>query len=87
MSNSSITEQKQELSSILELVTNMEFDEECIKGQELDEAKLLWYTERFDRCIEDGVPGAINCYLHKLQTEDVNEFTKICILHAALNAK
>lgn len=80
-----LTKKKGEMDEILDLVNNMKFDEDSIKGQTADEVKVAWYCERFDRCIEDGVPSAINCYLQKLQSETVNEFTRVCILHEALN--
>ena len=83
--NNTLKRENNEMNAILDLVTNMQFDETSIQGQEADDEKVAWYCERFDRCIADGVPTAISCYLQKLQRDDVNEFTRVCILHEALN--
>lgn len=49
----------------------------------LDEEKIAWYKSRFDMFCEDGVPGAINKYLEKLMTDNVNEHTLAVILYDA----
>lgn len=73
------------LDILAERVDSIKFDEEKLKGQVIDESKLEWYSTRFDSFIEDGVPDAINSYLYKLNTEDINDITKIAIMHAALS--
>jgi len=76
---------KEGVTSICDLLSHASFDGSAVIGQELDTEIFNWYKERFERCIEDGVPDAVNCYLRKMQKEDINEYTQVCILHAALN--
>lgn len=80
-----ISKQQENLDSILNLVSNLQFDESKIAGQIIDEEVVKWYTSRFDMFAEDGVLSAIQCYLNKLQNEDVNEITKLSVMHEALN--
>lgn len=80
-----ISKQQENLDSILNLVSNLQFDESKIAGQIVDEAVVKWYTSRFDMFVEDGVLSAIQCYLNKLQNDDVNEITKLSVMHEALN--
>lgn len=80
-----ISKQQENLDSILNLVSNLQFDESKIAGQIVDEVVVKWYTSRFDIFVEDGVLSAIQCYLNKLQNEDVNEITKLSVMHEALN--
>lgn len=80
-----ISKQQENLDSILNLVSNLQFDESKIAGQIVDEVVVKWYTSRFDMFVEDGVLSAIQCYLNKLQNEDVNEITKLSVMHEALN--
>ncbi len=49
----------------------------------VDEEKVNWYKRRFDMLCEDGVPQAMNYYLEKLLTEDVNEHTLALIMYDA----
>ena len=80
-----ISKQQENLDSILNLVSNLQFDESKIAGQIVDEVVVKWYASRFDMFVEDGVLSAIQCYLNKLQNEDVNEITKLSVMHEALN--
>ena len=63
----------------------MKFDDSKILGQVADQKIVDWYVARFDMFVADKALGAIAGYLQKLQTEDINEMTKIVIMHEALN--
>lgn len=78
--------QNRELQSILDLVTNLEIDDSQIRDQKIDDELVAWYATRFDMFVEDGVIAAIGMYLNKLNMrKDVNEITRIAIMHEALN--
>jgi hypothetical protein len=80
-----ISETNNVMASIADAVDKLQFDGEALKGQEIDQTKVDWYTHRFDLFVSDGVYAAINAYLQKLQSEDMNELTRAVILHEALN--
>ncbi len=73
------------LNRILKAVENLEFDSDSIKGQEVNQEVVDWYSSRFDMLINDGVPSAINCYLQKLNKDSVNDATRLSVMHEALN--
>lgn len=53
----------------------------------IDVAVLDWYKEKFKMCIEDGVPDAVNAYLHHACVRtDINDITKVAIMQECINA-
>lgn len=66
-------------TEINEFIENFECQELIPKSFDddvLDVDLYNWYMERFQRCVEDGVPIAINAYLEKLiRHEKTNMFT------------
>lgn len=83
--NEEIKNKNKEIGEILQYLDNLEFDGSAIQGQILEKEKSDWYCSRFAMFLEDGVPGAINCYLQKLQSDSVNEFTRLYIMQQALS--
>lgn len=72
------------MSELAGVIANLDIDTNGLEELELEMDKVEWYTERFNRCMADGVPGAINEYLIKLGKDDVNRKTQLYILREAL---
>ena len=85
MSSNNMKEQKEDMDELLTLVTNVNIDDSKLRGQVIDQEKVNWYTEKFDMFVADNALGAIAGYLQKLQSENVNEITRMVIMHEALN--
>lgn len=73
-----------DLTALSDAVTQLNIDTKGLEGLELENDKIEWYCVRFNRCMEDGVPDAINSYLSKLQKDDMNELTRIYLLREGL---
>lgn len=78
-------EQVNGIEAIIERLQNFKIDSEGIAEQVIDDDKVQWYKERFDRAIEDKCPEAISAYLQRLNRDDANEITRVVIMHDALN--
>lgn len=72
------------MSELAGVIANLDIDTNGLEELELEMDKVEWYTERFNRCMADGVPSAINEYLIKLGKDDVNRKTQLYILREAL---
>lgn len=70
----------QGVEAMVDALSNLEVDTEHMDGAPADMEVVVWYRERFRRCIEDGVPDAINCYLTKLLNQKVSDLTRLLIL-------
>lgn len=75
------------IDALVDGLANLEIDTENMDKSPADTAIVNWYSERFQRCIEDGVPDAINCYLTKLLNEDVNDLTRLMILKKSMEVQ
>lgn len=76
---------QQDVNSLASSLEGLEIDIEHMDKSPADENVVAWYKERFNRCIEDGVPDAITCYLTKLLHSNVNDMTRLLILQCAMN--
>lgn len=73
------------VASVLSTVSKVELDPHEFDGLEPEQAIIDWYTERFDRAEEDNMPYVINCYLERLQKDQVNSYTRALILRDAMS--
>lgn len=75
------------IAKIAEHVSQLSFDYESIQGQELDQATLDNYRERFLLFVRDCCPAAITAYMQKANKDSsLNDVTKIHIMYAATRA-
>lgn len=78
---------KKSLDNVLNRVSLIRIDTSILESQELDVERVNWYKERFELFVEDKVPMAIIVYLEKLNKEDVNDITRLTILHIGIESQ
>lgn len=74
-----------DLEEIADRISKMSIDDSKIVDQEINQEKVDWYVSRFKQAVDDECREAITAYLQKLYRDDVNDITRIVIMHEALN--
>lgn len=74
----------EQVGAISDFMANIEIDTTGFDKLEVEQDKVDWYHDRFERCKEDGVPDAITCYLQRLQRDNVNDLTRVLIIKDSL---